>query len=224
MELCEKLESADTTVCDLYASGNVVVTKRSPPPMPAKPWVVRNRAVEQPFVVTQIPIVDAANMERIANSYPRAPKSKALVMSMNGRWVLTTTQPVPDDAVRRSLERCGRTYSSPCVVVAIDDTFVIPIPTLAKAVGFFRPEGLTGVTSEVRAEVARRLAGAPNSWDAVAVGSSGNFGIVLDANSEQSAFDGALADCAKRDRDCHIAVLGPFLVQSANSEKRAATP
>jgi hypothetical protein len=111
------------------------------------------------------------------------------------------------------------------MVVAVDSTFVVPIPTLAKAIGFYSPDGLVGVTPPARDEVARRLAITPNAWNAVAVGASGTVGIVLAAASEQSALDGALADCARRDRDCHIAVMGPFLVEPADGEKkRTATP
>lgn len=213
MEACENMAASDKVekTCDLYASGNVVVTRHSPPPMPAEPWLIRNRAVEQPFVAAQIPMLDAATKERIARGYPGAGGSKALVMSADKRWVYTTNQTRPDEAVRRSLERCGSIASSACMVVAVDNTFVIPIPNLAKAVGIYRPDGLAGVTTEIGNDVARRLANAPNAWNAVAVGADGKVGIAVGADSERSALDGALADCGKRDRDCRIAVMGPFL-------------
>jgi adenylate cyclase len=229
MEACEKLDATSDRsdrVCDLYASGNVVVTRHSRPPMPATPWLIRNRAVEQPFSAAQIPMLDAAERERIANGYPRATSSKVFVMSANRRWVYTGGHPEPNEAMRRGLERCGSIASSACMVVAIDNTFVIPVPTLTKVVGFYRPEALTGVTPQARDEVVRRLASAPpNAWNAVAAGASGNAGIALAADSEQSALDGALADCGRRDRDCRIAVMGPFLVEPAGrEEKRAASP
>jgi adenylate cyclase len=228
MEACEKLATPSLSKaeqeCDLYASGNVVVTRQNPPLMPAQPWVVRNRAVEQPFDANLMPMIDTSGKERIAKRYPHAARSKAFVMAPGKGWAYTA-QSEPDDAVRRSLERCGATASSPCMVVAVDDTFVVPIPTLAKAIGFYRPDGLVGVTPAVRDEVARRLASAPNAWNAVAVGAGGNVGIALDADSELSALDGAMADCAKHDRNCRIAVMGPFLVELAEPEKqRTATP
>jgi adenylate cyclase len=193
--------------------------------MPAEPWLVRNRAVEQPFDVAQIPMFDSALKERFAQGYPRAAGSKAFVISANRKYAYTVRQLSPDEAIRRSLERCGFMASSACMVVALDDTFVIPIPTLAKAIGVYRPEGLVGVRPSTRDEVARRLADAPNAWNAVAIGTNGNVGIALSADSEQSALDGALADCAKHDRNCRIAVLGPFLVEPADQkDKRAATP
>ena len=226
MEACEKLEPASKKACDLYASGNVVVTRHARPPMPAEPWVIRNRAVEQPFDAAQIPILDASNKERIAGGYARTVRPKAFVMSENKRWVYIGAQSDPDEAVRRTLERCGYTSGLACMVVAVDDTFVIPVPSLAKAVGFYRPEALIGVTPQGRDEVEHRLSSAPpNAWNAVAVGAGGNVGIALGAESEQSAFDRALADCARRDRDCRIAVMGPFLVEpTSQDQKRAATP
>ena len=226
LESCEKQEAtARSTTCELYASGNVVVTRHSRPPMPAQPWVVRNRAVEQPFEVAQIPMLDTATRERIAKGYPRRAGSKAFVMSATRKWVYVTEQPSFDDAVRMSLERCGHLASNACMVVAIDGAFVIPIPTLAKAVGFYRPEALAGVTPEVRDDVARRLASTPNAWNAVAVGAGGNVGVALGADSELGALDGALADCAKHDHDCRIVVMGPFLVELADQEqKRTASP
>jgi len=229
VEACEKLEAASRTKsdasCELYASGNVVVTRHSPPPMPAEPWVVRNRAVEQPFDAAQIPLLDTAMRERVGKGYPRGGTSKAFVMSAARKWAFVTGQTSPDDAVRLGLERCGHLASEGCMVVAIDGNFVIPIPTLAKAVGFYRPEMLAGVTPEVRDDVARRLADAPNAWNAVAVGAGGQVGVALGADSELGALDGALADCAKHDHDCRIAVMGPFLVELAGQEqKRTATP
>jgi hypothetical protein len=211
MEACEKIGSDKADKCDLYASGNVVVTQLSRPPMPAEPWIVRNRAVEQPFVAAQIPMLDTPAKERIANGYPGGAGSKALVISTDKRWVYTTAQSSPDEAVRRSLERCGAIASSACMVVAVDNTFVIPIPILAKAMGIYHPEALAGVTSDTGNDVTRRLADAPNAWNAVAVGAGGKAGVAVGADSEQGALDGALADCARRDRDCRIAVAGPFL-------------
>jgi hypothetical protein len=124
----------------------------------------------------------------------------------------------PDEAVRRSLERCGYTTGVPCMAIAVDNTFVVPIPTLPKVVGFYRPEALFGVQAGLRDEVARRLAGATDGWNAVAVGAAGNVGIVVGAGSEQDAIEGALTDCASHDRNCRIAALGPFLVETAEPD------
>jgi hypothetical protein len=116
--------------------------------------------------------------------------------------------------MRRSLERCGYLTGDPCTVIAVNDTFVIPIPTLAKVVGVYRPGALFGVKPEAVDEIAQRLATARDGWNAIAIGVDGNVGIAVGAASERTAIDGALADCAKHDRDCQIAVLGPFLVEA----------
>jgi hypothetical protein len=68
------------------------------------------------------------------------------------------------------------------------------------------------VTPAVRDEVSQRLARSVNAWNAVAIGAGGNVGIATGADSEQDARDLALADCGKRDRECRITVMGPFLV------------
>ena len=219
LEACEKLSGSvakSDAACDLYASGNVVVTQRNRPPMPPEPWIVRNPAIERPFVAAQIPLAGQASKDQLSKAYPVGARAKAVVIAPNGHWWSTTAQATQDEAVRLSLERCGYTSGVACMVMGIDDTFVIPIPTLVRVVGFYRPEGLVGVKSDARDEVARRLASAPNAWKAVAVGVGGNVGITINVNSERSAIDGALADCATRDRNCRIAVLGPFLVEAAD--------
>ena len=185
--------------------------------MPAQPWLVRNPAVERPFVAAQIPMLEESFKERIGKGYPRAARSKAFVLAPNRRWEFSGGHSGIDEAIRHSLERCGYVGASACMVVAVDDTFVVPIPILAKVVGIYRPDALSGVRPDTRDEVARRLAGAPNSWNAVAVGAGGNVGIALSAASEQSAFDGAMKDCAQHDRTCRIAVLGPFLVEPSGA-------
>jgi adenylate cyclase len=63
--------------------------------------------------------------------------------------------------------------------------------------------------------VVRKL-GDVMGWNAVAVGTSGRAGLGLKAADEQSAVNAALADCAKRDSDCHVIAIGPFTVGPIN--------
>jgi len=91
--------------------------------------------------------------------------------------------------------------------------FVVPVPTVMKVVGFFHPAGSTAVAPELRDELARRL-GNGSGWSAVAAGAGGQVGLMLDAGNEQAALDGALADCAKRDRACRVVAIGPFAVEA----------
>jgi hypothetical protein len=67
-------------------------------------------------------------------------------------------------------------------------------------------------SSEARDDVARRIADATSGWNAIAVGAAGRPGLGLKAASEQAAVNGALADCVKRDSDCHVIAIGPFSV------------
>jgi len=108
--------------------------------------------------------------------------------------------------------------------VAVDDTFVVAIPTLARATGIYREGALFGVQPAERLEVARQLENAPQGWSAVAVGAGGHTGLKVAATSERNAVDGAMDDCARRDRDCRITVIGPFLVDATRANPAPATP
>ena len=230
MDACEKVNFGTQVkldaVCDLYASGDIVVTRRNRPPLPPAPWVAHDPSVERPFVAAQIPIANPSSRDQANKAYAGATRPKALVISPGGNWWSSSAQGSTEDAMRRSLERCGYSSADACMVIAVDDTFVVPIPTLAKAVGFYRPDALFAVQPDARHEVARRLAGATVGWNAVAVGTDGQVGIAVGAGAEQSALDDALTDCAKRDRGCRVAVLGPFLVEPVITPKgeTAITP
>jgi adenylate cyclase len=229
MEACEKAngpvgtgtEAKTDRICDLYASGTFVVTHRNAPALPPMPWI--NASVTRPFDVSAVPMLDLKK-KGPPDGYPGFARSKAMVLSPNGIWYGTFAQSSPDEAMRRSLERCGYTHGAACLVVAVDDSFVIPVPTLAKAVEFYRPEALVGAQPDERKEVGRRLAGANAGWNAVAVGAAGHLGTKIGAASERSAVDGAMEDCANRDRNCRIAVIGPFLVEALPASVARAAP
>jgi adenylate cyclase len=65
--------------------------------------------------------------------------------------------------------------------------------------------------------VARRLAIVTSGWSAVATGANGLVGMVTAAASEQSAIEGALADCSRQDHGCHVIAIGPFSVVAAET-------
>ena len=44
----------------------------------------------------------------------------------------------------------------------------------------------------------------------------GEVAGVVDAADEQTAVNGALADCVKHDSDCHVIAIGPFTVGPTN--------
>jgi len=114
--------------------------------------------------------------------------------------------------MRRSLEMCGAATGVACLIVALDDVFVVPVPATMKAIGFFQVQRNTMITAEARDDVMRKLAEASSGWSVVAVGIAGRPGLALKAASEQAAVNEALSSCARRDSDCHVIAIGPFLV------------
>ena len=231
MEACEtskRRPSTDSSLieieyrCDLFASGAFVVSQRTNIAMPPQPWI--NAPTQRPFVAAELPMVSQENKDSAERRYLRLPRSKALTISPGGRLFLQYGQSSPEEAMRRTLERCGYINKSPCLVVAVDDSFTAAVPTLAKVVGFYRQDSLLGVQTEERAEVARRLAASSEGWNAVALGATRRAGTKVGARSERSAVDGALENCALYDQDCRIAVIGPFLVQPAPDLVPATAP
>jgi hypothetical protein len=124
-----------------------------------------------------------------------------------------SNQQSDDEAVRRVLEICGNNAGVPCLALAVNDNFVVPVPTTMKATGFFRPASTDAVAPGLRDDLARRLGNA-SGWTAVAVGAGGRPSVMLKAASEQTAIDGAMADCARQDSSCRVIAIGPFTVEA----------
>ena len=126
--------------------------------------------------------------------------------------------------MRRTLERCGYLLGLACMVLAVDDNVRDPGPDLGEG-GWLLPAGSSlGFGPKTRTDMACRLANATEGWNAVAVGSLGQAGIEVGAASERGAVDGAMENCAKHDRDCRIAVIGPFLVETDPVGPPGSTP
>jgi adenylate cyclase len=181
--------------------------------MPPEPWVLRDTAVERPFAASDIPFVDDAKREAINKGYPAARKPKALAISSRGSYSYYVGQASEHEAIRRGLELCGHFAGIPCMIVAIDDVFVVPVPTAMKIVGLFRPALAAAIVPELRNDVAQRLANATTGWKATAVGANGRAGLGLRAASEQEAVNAALEDCGRQDRACRVIAIGPFSVE-----------
>jgi adenylate cyclase len=159
-----------------------------------------------------MPLVRDAGKARLETYYGPARKTKSIAMGPGGQFFYNIGIEAVEDSARRNLESCGALAGVPCIIVALDDTFVVPVPTTLKVTGFFRAVVSSSIAAEARDEVARKLAEAPSGWNAVAVGVSGRAGLALKAANEQNAVNDALADCLKRDRDCHVIAIGPFSV------------
>ncbi len=147
---------------------------------------------------------------RLENMFVPAAKSRSVALGPGGQYFMVLGASSAEDAARRSLESCGAIAGVACLVVAIDDNFVVPIPTLFRITGFFNAASNASIMADARGEVVRKL-GDGMGWNAVAVGTAGRPGLGLKA-----AVTSALADCAKRDSDCHVIALGPFTVGPIN--------
>jgi hypothetical protein len=204
--------------CDLYAVGNVVVSKRGNPPMPSPPWLVRDPKVETPFEVSRLPLRQERQQPMI-EQFQRWRKPRALAVSAT-LFYNDSPGDTTEDAVRRTLEWCGYNSGSACLIIAVDDVFVVPIPTSMKVTGLLQSGPIYSIASELRDDVARTLLNARSGWNAVAVGASGRVGLKLGADSEQASVAGALDACAEKDRACRVVVIGPFRV----GDQARATP
>jgi adenylate cyclase len=214
MDQCQKRADAvqSPRKCELYAVGDAVVYASGRPPMPPLPWIRHDAATEQPFVAGNVPLIREAGKARLENVYVPARKNKAVAIGPGGTLFFPMAPDNVDEAVRRALESCGGIAGAPCMIVALNDNFVVPIPASRKVTGLFKAVGNSAIAADARDDVARRLADASSGWNAVAVGSAGRSGLGLKAATEQAAIDAALAECARRDSNCQVIAIGPFAV------------
>ncbi|WP_441258353.1 adenylate/guanylate cyclase domain-containing protein [Bradyrhizobium sp. 521_C7_N1_3] len=217
LEQCQKRADASQSPrrCELYAVGNDVVYMHGKPPMPPQPWVRHDAMTERAFVPKDFPMVRDPAKIRLENMFVPAAKSRAIALGPGGQYFMVLGASSVDDSARRSLESCGAIAGVACLIVAVDDNFVVPIPTLLRITGFFHAASNASIAADTRAEVVRKLADGMG-WNAVAVGTAGRPGLGLKAADEQTAVNSALADCAKRDSDCHVIAIGPFTVGPTN--------
>jgi class 3 adenylate cyclase len=214
LEQCQK--RADTAQpqrkCEIYAVGDIVTYAHGRPPMPPTPWTAHDAAIEKPFAAQDVPLIRELGRSNLEKNYPTGRKAKAVTIGPAGQVYYYSNQESPEEAARRTLEACGTVAGVPCMVVALDDVFIVPLPTTLKVIGFFRAASDPAIASDARDDVARRLAAATSGWNAVATGASRRPGLALKATSEQDAVNDALGNCVKQDRDCHVIAIGPFLV------------
>jgi hypothetical protein len=220
LDACKREQQAirNSNPCWLYAVGNTVVFTGGSPPMPPSPWLVRNAAIETPFNPEIVPILNEHNRATWAKGYLNLHTPKAAALSPRGQ-AIDFYGGEGDEDVRRALESCGHMAGIPCIIIAIDNTFVVPIPTTMKVSGFFSPATSPSIKPDMRGALIERFGNASNAWNAVAVGLSGVPGVAINANDEKDAIDKALSRCGERDRECRVIALGPFLVQPLEAAK-----
>ena len=213
LEQCQKFADAmqPQRKCEVYAVGDTVVYPHSRPPMPALPWLRRDPLVEKPFAAKDTPIVHDIGKARLEALYPQSSKSRSIAIGPAGQFFYNVGIESDEESVRRNLETCGAAIGTACMIVALDDVFVVPVPTTLRAVGFFQAQKNAMIVPEMRDDVMRKLADS-SGWSAVAVGAAGRPGLGLKASAEQAAVAEAMTNCARRDSDCRVIAIGPFLV------------
>ena len=214
VEQCQKRADAAASPrkCELYAVGNTVVYMHGKPPLPPQPWIKRDPATERPFAPKEVPLTRDVAKTRLENAYVPGRRTKALALGPGGaQYFMTLGAETVEEATRRSLESCGAIFGVPCMIVALDDNFVVPIPTSLKVVGFFRVADTPLIAPEARDDAVRKLAD-PSGWNAVAVGAARRPGVSVKQANEQAAVNEALSECTKRDSDCRVVAIGPFTV------------
>ena len=217
LEQCQKRADAAQSPrrCELYAVGNNIVYTHGKPPMPPPPYFRHDPMTERPFASKDFPMVRDPAKVRLENMFAPAQKSRAVALGPGAQYFMVLGTSSPEESSRRALESCGAIAGDACMIVAVDENFVVPIPTLLRANGFFHAASNASILAEARADVVRRL-GEAMGWNAVAVGTAGRPGLGLKAADEQTAVNTALADCAKHDSECHVIAIGPFTVGPIN--------
>jgi class 3 adenylate cyclase len=214
VEQCQKRADAvqSPRKCELYAVGDVVVYLHGRPPLPPLPWVRHDPSTEKPFAVKDVPLVRDPGKTRLESLYLPGKKTRSIALGPGGQFFFNFNMDNVEESARRNLESCGGVAGVPCMIVAVDDVFVVPVPTTLKVIGFFRAASNSSIAAEARDEVSRKFSEASQGWNAVAVGASGRPGLSLKAANEQNAVNGALGECVKHDSDCHVIAIGPFAV------------
>jgi adenylate cyclase len=217
LEQCQKRADAAQSPrrCELYALGNTIVYTHGMPPMPPQPFIRHDPMTERAFAPKDFPMVRDPVKVRLENMFVPAAKSRSVALGPGGQYFMVMGASSAEDAARRSLESCGAIAGVACMIVAVDENFVVPIPTLLRITGFFHAASNASIAADARDEIVRKLADGMG-WNAVAVGTAGRPGLGVRAADEQAAVKSALADCAKRDSDCHVIAIGPFTVGPIN--------
>jgi hypothetical protein len=216
IERCQERASAAQPIqkCELYAVGDKVVYPHGRPPMPPLPWIRHDTSIERAFAAKEMPLLGDFEKAKLESRYVPFSKSKSIALSPLGGYAFRFADTV-EESVRRSLETCGAFAGIPCMIVAIDNVFVVPVPTTFMVKGFFHAGTNPSIAPDARKElvdVMDLLADQLSGWSAVAVGKSGRPRLALKAASEQDAVNEALTNCAKSDSDCDVIAIGPFSV------------
>jgi hypothetical protein len=214
VEQCQKRAESATSPrkCELYAVGNKVVYAHGKPPVPPLPWIKHDAATERPFASKEVPLLRDPGKSRLETAYVPGRRTKTIAIGPGGQMFFNTNAETMEDSARRNLESCGALAGVPCMIVAADDHLVVPVPTTLRATGFFKAADSPLIAPDARVDLARKLADAPDGWNAIAVGTARRPGLGMKQASEQGAVNEAMNECARRDSDCRVVAIGPFTV------------
>ena len=181
LEQCQKRADAvqSPRKCELYAVGNTVVYPHGQPPVPPLPWIRRDPSIEKPFAAKDMPLIARSRQgqarEQLRAGQERARRSR---VGPGGQFIFYTDgETTGEDRCAERLRACGALAGVPCMIVAIDDAFVVPVPTTMKVDRLLsRQPAIPRSRPDARDDVARKLAEASSGWNAVAVGASGRPG------------------------------------------------
>jgi len=211
IEQCQKKADAiqSPRKCELYAVGNTICLSAWQAAAAAAA-VDQARSVDRKAFRGQGNAACARRRKGEAGKLLCAGRKNQVDRGRSGRAILLQSRRgAVEDSARRNLESCGAVAGVPCMIVAVDDAFVVPVPSTLKVTGFFQAAIGSSIAADARDDVSRKLANASSGWSAVAVGASGRPGLALKAANEQNAVNEALGNCVKRDSDCHVIAIRP---------------
>src|SRR5579883_2312818 len=197
LELCQKRadnsQAGGGRRCEIYAVGNIVVYQHGRPPLPPQPWIRHDPSTGRPFASRDMPLIRDAGKARLEAMFVPARKSRTIALGPGGQFIFNSNAESVDESARRALESCAALANAHCMIVAADDSFVVPVPSIMKATGFFHAAANPSIIADARDDVARKLSDATSGWNAVAVGTQGRPGLGLKAATEQAALNDALS-------------------------------
>src|ERR1700733_8423788 len=152
LEQCQKYVDAiqPPRKCEVYAVGDTVVYPHGRPPMPMMPWMRHDPLTEKPFAAKDTPLVRDVGKTRIETLYPQSRKTRSLAIGPAGQFFYNFGNETAEESMRRSLEMCGAATGVACLIVALDDVFVVPVPATMQAIGLFPARRNTMIMAEAR--------------------------------------------------------------------------
>ena len=238
---------AKRRACFVYAVDNQIVWSEPPPSVPVKPWFDPRTKLPVEFdEFSKIPNFLPEQKQRMAEFYPMQNDSRALVLGDMLQWSMTGGVQTDEEAARTALERCGYITHSPCRVIAIGNSFVVPpasfsintvaapafAPSSSSSTGPvysltgppFLPGNIPFICDECRDQITKGLYDRP-MHSAVAISLEGRFWYVWGRDSAEQARTIVLGNCiGANQRMCFVFAVDGQLVSTEKSPPLPATP